>query len=74
LASSDPDQVAARLRIALDLACDQGAVAFQLRIASDLFTRTGDTAARGELVASLSRFAPGASYPELDAARSSLAP
>jgi hypothetical protein len=58
---------------ALDLARHQGAVAFQLRSARDLHLRRGDAATRTGLAEAVGAFAPGASYPELDAARARLA-
>jgi hypothetical protein len=66
-------QVDGELSDALDLARLQGAVVFQLRSARDLHLRRDDAATRSGLAEAVGAFAPGASYPELDAARALLA-
>lgn len=68
----DADERARSLTNALDLASKQGVVVFHLRIARDLYLLHPD-AGRSLLADALGQFATGASYPELDAARSLLA-
>jgi class 3 adenylate cyclase len=73
-ADLEPDPAAREraLLAAADVAADQHAVPFLLRIAVDLHRLRPD--AHGpRLATALAAFAPGASYPELDAARARLA-
>jgi class 3 adenylate cyclase/tetratricopeptide (TPR) repeat protein len=60
------------LRTALDVARKQGALPFELRIAWDIYELVGGEA-RADLEDVVSRFVPGAAYPELDAVRARLA-
>jgi class 3 adenylate cyclase/tetratricopeptide (TPR) repeat protein len=71
LAGTDRTQVEDGLRRALELAQQQGAVAFELRVARDLLRVCG-RAARPLLSAAVDQFAADASYPELDESRSLL--
>jgi class 3 adenylate cyclase/tetratricopeptide (TPR) repeat protein len=75
--ATDPAAVDEGLRAALAVAIDQGAVPFRLRIARDLQARASTgvsgTDADEDLRDALDQFAPGASYPELDATRALLA-
>ena len=68
---ADPAAVATQLVRAGELARSQGAVAWDLRIACDRYDLEGSPA-RGYLEETLAKFAPGASYPELEAARARL--
>ena len=62
------DEARSALRAALDLARAQRAVPFELRIARDLMER-GDVHGMALVDEATARFAPDASYPELDEAR-----
>jgi hypothetical protein len=67
LLEGDPRASQRALLAALELAEAQDAVVFQMRIARDLYRLAGEPQ-RARLAEALERFAPGVSYPDLDAA------